>query len=92
MLDASVKSGVSEKSGVPEFSVSKFVSAKESPRVSKESVMFFSLNVRMLVDLQARLWREAEKLARLAARVPLRSWLIKHQPSNEYANQVKEFA
>ena len=35
--------GVLEKSAAPVFSASKFASAKESPRASKESVMFFSL-------------------------------------------------
>ena len=88
--EVSAPEGASEKSGAPKISESRFVSGntsgENSPRASKESVMFFSLIPCMQCFFQ--LSKVTGKL-HLLRRRKLRSWLIKHQPSNEYAVQAR---
>ena len=80
---ASQKSGtrLDSTSGVMSEAESEF-SGTKSPRASKESVIFFSL-----ITCAQRFWRGNRKL-HLRVSNKLRSWLIKHQPSNEYADQA----
>jgi len=77
--------GASEKSGTKLISTSEEMSefsGKKSPRASKESVMFFLTN-----HLPATLLAKEQETPPLRCR-RLRSWLIKHQPSNEYTDQA----